>query len=87
MTEGLEEPIAVSPAGRPRRTTTTSGAGCGRSSCSSTRCGLADGQRPDSRTRIDWAEEVRRLLDEDYPDARRVMLVCDTEHAREGISV
>jgi hypothetical protein len=31
----------------------------------------------DSRTRIDWAEEVRRLLDEDYPDARKVKLVCD----------
>jgi hypothetical protein len=31
----------------------------------------------DSRTRTDWAEEVRRLLDEDYPQARRVKLVCD----------
>jgi hypothetical protein len=31
----------------------------------------------DSRTRRDWAEEVRRLLDEDYPNARRVKLVCD----------
>jgi hypothetical protein len=31
----------------------------------------------DSRTRIDWAEEVRRLLDEDYPQARKVKLVCD----------
>jgi len=31
----------------------------------------------DSRTRADWAEEVRQLLDEDYPDARRVTLVCD----------
>lgn len=31
----------------------------------------------DSRTRIDWAEEVRRLLEEDYPQARRVKLVCD----------
>jgi DDE superfamily endonuclease len=30
-----------------------------------------------SRTRRDWAEEVRRLLDEDYPNARRVKLVCD----------
>jgi len=32
----------------------------------------------DSRTRVDWAEEVRRLLDEDYPEARKVTLVCDT---------
>ena len=25
----------------------------------------------DSRTRVDWAEEVRRLLDEDYPHGAR----------------
>src|SRR5262245_20511413 len=31
----------------------------------------------DSRTRIDWAEEVRCLLDEDYPQARKITLVCD----------
>jgi hypothetical protein len=31
----------------------------------------------DSRTRRDWAEEVRRWLDEDYPQARKVKLVCD----------
>jgi hypothetical protein len=31
----------------------------------------------DNRTRVDWAEEVRRLLEEDYPDARKVTLVCD----------
>lgn len=31
----------------------------------------------DSRTRVDWAEEVQRLLDEDYPHARKVTLVCD----------
>jgi DDE superfamily endonuclease len=31
----------------------------------------------DSRTRVDWAEEVRRLLEEDYPQARKVKLVCD----------
>ena len=29
------------------------------------------------RTRLDWAEEVRRLLEEDYPQAQRVTLVCD----------
>lgn len=29
------------------------------------------------RTRIDWAEEIRRLLDEDFPRARIVHLVCD----------
>jgi hypothetical protein len=31
----------------------------------------------DSRTRRDWAEEIRRLLDEDYPTAEKVTLVCD----------
>ena len=31
----------------------------------------------DSRTRTDWAEEVRRLLEDDYPDAETVTLVCD----------
>ena len=29
------------------------------------------------RTRIDWAEEIRQLLDEDYPNAKRVTLVSD----------
>jgi hypothetical protein len=31
----------------------------------------------ESRTRTDWAEEIRRLLDEDYPRASLVTLVCD----------
>lgn len=31
----------------------------------------------DSRTRVDWAEEVRELLEIDDPDARKVKLVCD----------
>ena len=26
----------------------------------------------DGRTRVDWAQEVRRLLDEDYPLAEKV---------------
>jgi DDE superfamily endonuclease len=29
------------------------------------------------RTRVDWAEEVRQLLDEDYPQAAKVKLLCD----------
>ncbi len=29
------------------------------------------------RTRIDWAYEIRQLLDEDFPHARRVHVVCD----------
>ena len=31
----------------------------------------------ESRTRSDWAEEVRRLLEEDYPEAECVTLVSD----------
>ena len=31
----------------------------------------------DSRTGIDWAQEVRHLLDVDYPEAELVTLVCD----------
>lgn len=31
----------------------------------------------DSRTRIDWAEEIRHLLEEDYPRAPKITLVCD----------
>ena len=29
------------------------------------------------RTRVDWAQQIKRLLDQDFPDARRVHLVCD----------
>ena len=29
------------------------------------------------RTAVDWAEEVKVLLDEVYPMAKRVILVCD----------
>lgn len=31
----------------------------------------------DHRTRVDWAEEVKVLLDEHYPKAKKVRLVCD----------
>lgn len=31
----------------------------------------------DSRTRVDWAEEVRQLLDIDYPNAHKIKLLCD----------
>jgi len=29
------------------------------------------------RTAVDWAEEMRRLLEEDWPEAEKVILVCD----------
>lgn len=31
----------------------------------------------DSRTSEDWAEEVKHLLDVDYPDAPKIRLLCD----------
>ena len=29
------------------------------------------------RTAVDWAEEIRRLLEEDYPEAEKVVVICD----------
>jgi hypothetical protein len=29
------------------------------------------------RTRLDWAAQVKRLVDEDFPHARKIKLVCD----------
>jgi len=29
------------------------------------------------RTSIDWAYEIKKLLNEDYPEAEKVILVCD----------
>lgn len=29
------------------------------------------------RTRVDWAQEIKHLLDVDFPNAKRVHLVCD----------
>jgi hypothetical protein len=26
---------------------------------------------------VDWAQEIKQLLDEDYPEAQKVILVCD----------
>lgn len=30
-----------------------------------------------TKTKKDWAEEIRELLDMNYPEARKVLLVCD----------
>ena len=30
------------------------------------------------KTKIDWAHEIRIVLEEDYPDAEKVKLVCDS---------
>jgi hypothetical protein len=29
------------------------------------------------RTAVDWATEIKRLLDNDYPDSEKVILICD----------
>ena len=29
------------------------------------------------RTSVDWAHEIKQLLDEDYPEAQKIILVCD----------
>ena len=29
------------------------------------------------RTKVDWARQIKRLVDEDYPDAQRITLVMD----------
>ena len=39
------------------------------------------------RTRTDWAEVVRKLVDEDYADKERIVLVMDPEHASSVIAV
>lgn len=41
----------------------------------------------ESRTRRDWAHEVRRLLVEDYPRARKVRLVCDNLNTHSIVSL
>ena len=39
------------------------------------------------RTAVDWAEEVKYLLDEVYPDAVRVTLVCDNLNTHKLASI
>ena len=31
----------------------------------------------DRRTKVDWAQVVKQLVDEDYPDKDRIVLVMD----------
>ena len=31
----------------------------------------------EQRTKVDWAREIQQFLEEDFPDAARVILVCD----------
>ena len=34
-------------------------------------------QRLETKKKEDWAHEVRELLDTDYPNARKIILICD----------
>jgi hypothetical protein len=38
------------------------------------------------RTSIDWAEEMRVLLEEDYPEAQKIVLVCDNLNTHKAAS-
>jgi hypothetical protein len=39
------------------------------------------------KTSVDWAHEVRRLLNEDYPQAEKVVLVCDNLNTHKTASL
>jgi len=41
----------------------------------------------EGKTRLDWACQVRRLLNEDYPQARKVHLVMDNLNTHGGASL
>jgi hypothetical protein len=39
------------------------------------------------RTATDWAEEIRTLLEEDFPNAEKVILVCDNLNTHTIVSL
>jgi DDE superfamily endonuclease len=41
----------------------------------------------ESRTRLDWAQEVRQLLEKDYPEAKTITLVCDNLNTHDQASL
>ena len=41
----------------------------------------------EGKTRLDWAHQVKRLLDEDYPQARKVHLIMDNLNTHNGASL
>ena len=41
----------------------------------------------DSRTQLDWALQVRELLEVDYPQARKIKLVCDNLNTHDKSSL
>ena len=40
-----------------------------------------------TRKRDDWALQIKRLVDEDYPDAKRIILVCDNLNTHNAASL
>ncbi len=38
----------------------------------------------DRRTKVDWAHQVKKLVDEDYPDKERIVLVMDNPVSSTG---
>lgn len=41
----------------------------------------------EGKTRVDWADQIKRLLDEQYPDAQKVHLVMDNLNPHSGSSL
>ena len=39
------------------------------------------------KTSVDWAHEIRELLEEDYPEAEKVVLVCDNLNTHKTASL
>ena len=39
------------------------------------------------KTAVDWADEIKELLDEDYPDVGKVVLVCDNLNTHKAASL
>ena len=65
-------------------------------SCCSRPWRMAGVEVTDRRTRTDWAEVVRKLVDEDYPNKERIVLVmdnpvswygADSEHPSPGVAI
>ena len=40
-----------------------------------------------TRKRDDWALQIKRLADEDYPDAKKIILVCDNLNTHNAASL
>jgi hypothetical protein len=41
----------------------------------------------DQRTAVDWAQQIRKLVDESYPHAERITLVMDNLNTHSGASL